>query len=129
MPSFLQMSLRLAVRIWPLLTLAPLTFLTWASFQPPGTALGDPNPYDKLFHLAAYACVAGPLGLAWPRRAWLWLGALVAWGAGIEFLQPLAGREGSLEDEAANLAGLGLGAVAGRALGWWGPGGRNAPEL
>ena len=105
--------LRLAASYWAVLTLVALVFLTWASLQPPGTALGDPNPFDKLYHLAAYACVAGPLGLAWPRKAWVWLGVLLAWGIGIEMLQPLVGREGSLEDVAANLAGLGLGAGVG----------------
>ena len=107
--------LKFLARLWPLPTLALLALITWASFQPEG-AVGDPGRWDKLVHLAAYACVAGPVGLAWPRRAWAWLGLLLAWGAAIELLQPLAGREGSLEDLLANLAGLALGAVAGWGL-------------
>ncbi len=121
--------LRLAARFWPVLTLVSLIFLTWASLQPPGTALGDPNPYDKLLHLAAYGAVAGPLGLAWPRRVWLFLGTLVLWGAGIELVQPLVGREGHWGDLLANLAGLSLGGVVGWALGRFVPGVRRGPDI
>lgn len=102
-------------RVWPYLTLACLALVTWGSFQSDG-GVGDPGPYDKVIHLAAYACVAGPLGLAWPRRAWVFLGALALWGGGIELLQPLAGREGHWDDLAANLAGLALGTAAGLGL-------------
>ncbi len=109
--------LRWVARVWPLPVLVLLAIVTWASLQPPDTGLGEPNPYDKILHMVAYACVAGPVGLAWPRRAWLWLGLLVLWGGGIELVQPLVGREGHWDDLAANLAGLALGAGAGRGLG------------
>jgi len=113
----MQAPLHLVARFWPVLTLVCLALITWGSFQPEGTVVGDPNPYDKLLHLAAYGAVAGPLGLAWPRGVWVFLGGLVLWGAGIEILQPLVGRESSWNDVAANLAGLGLGAAGGRVLG------------
>ena len=117
MRQVLQPPLRLVARLWPVATLACLALITWGSFQSETSAVGAPNPYDKVLHLVAYACVAGPVGLAWPRKAWIWLGVLVLWGAGIEVLQPLVGREGSWDDLLANLGGLALGALAGRGLG------------
>ena len=118
MQTVLEVPLRLAIRVWPALTLAGLAIVTWASLQPEG-AVGDPGSYDKLLHLAAYACVAAPLGLARPPRVWLWLGALALWGGGIELIQPLAGREGHWDDLLANLAGLALGAWGGWQLRQW----------
>ena len=73
---------------------------------------------DKLLHFAAYAVLSG---LTWPafgiwggRRMLVAALVLVAFGFGIEFLQPLVGRQFSLADEAANILGVFLGILLGR---------------
>lgn len=73
---------------------------------------------DKLMHFAAYGVLSG---LTWPAFAiWSGRGMLIAglglavFGMGIEFLQPLVGRQFSLVDGAANLFGVFLGVLLGR---------------
>jgi VanZ family protein len=74
------------------------------------------NIWDKLQHFGAYALMAGLLTVSLEaRRWWLWgLLALVGFGAGLEVLQGVVGRDMSFKDEVANT----LGVIAGGASGW-----------
>jgi VanZ family protein len=72
--------------------------------------------WDKFQHFGAYALLAGLLTLSLEaRRWWLWgLLGLIAFGAGLELLQGLVGRDMSYRDEIANT----LGVIAGGSTGW-----------
>jgi VanZ family protein len=72
--------------------------------------------WDKLQHFCAYALMAGLLTVSLEaRRWWFWgLVGLVAFGAGLEILQGLVGRDMSFKDEIANT----LGVIAGGSTGW-----------
>jgi VanZ family protein len=72
--------------------------------------------WDKFQHFGAYALLAGLLTLSLEaRRWWLWgLLGLIAFGAGLELLQGLVGRDMSYRDEIANT----LGVIAGGSAGW-----------
>lgn len=72
---------------------------------------------DRLQHLLAYGALAFLAGWnrATAKRAVVALLAVVLFGAAIEFLQPLFGRDGEIGDFAFNCAG----AVAGAGLAWF----------
>lgn len=74
------------------------------------------NIWDKLQHFGAYALMAGLLTVSLEaRRWWLWgLLGLVGFGAGLEVLQGVVGRDMSFKDEIANT----LGVIAGGLTGW-----------
>lgn len=83
----------------------------------PGSGMPDTGHVDKLLHAAGYAVLAwlGARGLPATSRTDA-LGILVAvvlFGAGVELLQPLVGRNASVLDAMADL----VGAVAGVASG------------
>ena len=105
----------LAARHWLVLFAGLLGAVAVLSLTPQGGA-GDPGGADKPLHLLAYGAVAAPVGLAWPPRAWIWLGVAALVGGGIELIQPAVGREGHWDDLAANLAGIAAGAVLGAGL-------------
>ncbi|HEX5007994.1 MAG TPA: hypothetical protein VFV70_12825 [Hyphomonadaceae bacterium] len=66
---------------------------------------------DKLFHAIVFAALTGPAVLVLPRKyLWFWVAHMLALGAGIEIVQPMAdtGRTGSLWDFLADLAGIAL---------------------
>jgi VanZ family protein len=96
---------------------AYLAAITFASLAPPRNLVGVGH-YDKWFHLAAYVGLAL---VAWPalrsQASFRWgLLALALFGVGLEYLQSLIpGRDPSLWDGAANVAGLlvGGGAILG----------------
>jgi hypothetical protein len=74
---------------------------------------------DKLFHAIVFAGLTGPAVLVLPRRyLWFWVAHMVALGAGIEIVQPMAdgGRSGSLWDFVADLTGIALALAIGRAI-------------
>lgn len=83
-------------------------------------------PADKIQHAVGfYVLMLTVLG-AFPRwTCWLLAAAVFLLGAGIELVQPLAGRQGSLEDLLADLAG-----IAAAVLPCWirGRRSRTAPE-
>lgn len=64
-------------------------------------------PTDKIQHaIGFYVLTLTVLG-AFPRRpCWLLAGAVLLLGAAIELVQPWVGRQGSLEDVLADLAGI-----------------------
>lgn len=88
--------------------------LVGASVLPVGRLPGDPGNY--LGHLSAYgAAMVALSGVARLRPLFVAMG-LVGLGVGIEFMQPLFGRENHWQDMAANAAGVGTGWLA---LGVW----------
>lgn len=64
-------------------------------------------------HMLAYAVLVFPALATRPAAALWLLPAAVAYGAAIELLQPLVGRERSAADMLANAIGAGIGAVLG----------------
>ena len=93
-----------------LLATAVVVALIGASVLPVGKLPGDPGNY--LGHLSAYgvamAALSGVVGL----RPLVAAAGLMALGVGIEFIQPLVGRENHWQDMAANAAGVGTGWLA-----------------
>jgi VanZ family protein len=87
--------------------------VVWGELGPGDIGL---NIWDKFQHFGAYALLAGLLTLSLEaRRWWLWgLLGLIAFGAGLELLQGLVGRDMSYRDEIANT----LGVIAGGSTGW-----------
>jgi len=77
-------------------------------------------PYqDKIFHVVAFACLAGPAVLVLPKRyLWFWLAHMIALGGGIELVQARmgAGRTADLLDFAADIVGVLLALAVGRWL-------------
>lgn len=97
--------LRLNDRFWPLLTLLVLGMASVFSLIPPGGAVAPPGVNDKILHFLAHAAIAAPVCLARPRF-WPWiLAGFVGWGIMIELVQPFVGRDRSVADILANLAG------------------------
>jgi len=91
-----------------------LAVVAWGELGPGGIGF---NIWDKLQHFGAYALLAGLMTVSLEARRWWWpwsLLVLVAYGAGLEVLQGMVGRDMSLNDEIANT----LGVVAGGAAGW-----------
>ena len=74
---------------------------------------------DKLFHAIVFAALTGPAVLVLPRKyLWFWVAHMIALGAGIEIVQPMAdnGRSGSPWDFLADLAGIAAALGIGRAI-------------
>lgn len=107
-PSFLIIR-----RVAAAATLCVAVVIGYLSLVPAGD-VPAPQISDKIRHLAAYAGLAAPLTLALHPRRWL-TAVIVAtvYGVCLEFAQAFggAGREGSVLDALANLAGALLGAV------------------
>ena len=72
---------------------------------------------DKLAHLLASAAIAAPLSTVRARYSPFIFIGVCAYGAGIELLQPLVGRDGDWGDLAADAVGAFAGAAGGAALG------------
>ena len=79
----------------------------------PGPAQPQSTSTARLQHVLAYAALVFP-ALATRPAAALWvLPAAVGYGAVIELLQPLVGRERAVADMIANAIGAGIGALLG----------------
>lgn len=90
-----------------LLAAAVVVALVGASVLPVGRLPGDTGNY--LGHLSAYGTAMVVLsGLARLRPLVAAVG-LMALGVGIEFVQPLVGRENHWQDMVANTAGVAIG--------------------
>jgi hypothetical protein len=74
---------------------------------------------DKVFHAIVFAALTGPAVLVLPRKYLsFWVAHMIALGAGIEIVQPMAdnGRSGSTWDFLADLAGIAFALGVGRAI-------------
>ena len=72
---------------------------------------------DEVAHLLAFATLAAPLSAVRARFAAFVFIAVSAYGAGIEFLQPLVGRAAAWSDFGMDVAGALIGTSAGAAAG------------
>lgn len=90
-----------------LLAVAVVVALAGASVVPVGKLPGDPGNY--LGHLLAYGAAMLALSGIARFRPVVVAAALVGLGVGIEFMQPLVGRENHWQDMAANAVGVGTG--------------------
>lgn len=84
------------------------------SLAPPAEIASAPMPNDKLRHFVAYAVLGLLFAEALPARPlWMIVLGLGVYGAGLELAQALTayGREASLLDGAANVAGTFCGAL------------------
>ena len=64
---------------------------------------------DKARHAVTFALLIMPTAALWPRATPIMALTLLVGGSLIEFLQPLFGRERSVDDMLANVFGLALG--------------------
>ena len=93
-----------------LLAAAVVVALVGGSVLPVGHLPADPGNY--LGHLSAYgAAMVALAGVARLRR-WAVAVGLIGLGIGIEFVQPLVGRENHWQDMVANAAGVATGWMA-----------------
>lgn len=107
---------------------ATLTYLRRAAVVSAGLAIVvasllpqkavDIEASDKLLHGLAYAIWAALAALSPQpvRRVAIYLLVIIAVGVMVELVQPFVGRQDSLLDIAANLAGVLAGAVIGRII-------------
>jgi VanZ family protein len=73
---------------------------------------------DKVAHVGSYAILGLLAVRGWSSRRWLGLAAVVlAFGALIEFVQPLTGRSKDMMDWLADAGGVLVGILAARVLG------------
>lgn len=99
-----------------ILTLLLAAAMAVATLMPLTGGPGIPGS-DKTHHILGFAVLALPMASVRPR-AMLWLAPLLAcYGGVIEIVQPYVGRGRELADWLADLAGVGLGTLAGLGLG------------
>mgnify|MGYP003705855105 FL=1 len=100
-----------------------ITFLSLLPWQALG--LLSISGMDKIYHVAAFSCLAFPLPLVRPRLIkWVLLGVIV-FGGFIELIQQFFGREASLLDFIANGIGAIIGVTFARLIGFWAFGSDN----
>ena len=78
--------------------------------------LSPVSEQDKFGHLLGFAILAIPAAALHPRSLVVLLPGFMLFGATVELIQPLVGREGDWIDMASNGCGLAGGAVIGLAL-------------
>lgn len=86
-------------------------FLTLATVSTGGSS----TPHiDKVYHLAAFACIILPCArFYWRSLVWL-IPLTICLGGGIELIQPHVGRDGDWLDFLADVTGIGVGIAVGR---------------
>lgn len=96
------------------LTLLLLAVIATLTLTPISAPAGVEHS-DKIYHAVAFAGLALPISVL--RPGWLPIAApgFAAFGGLIEIIQPYVGRECSLYDWIADLAGIAFGVVCGRA--------------
>jgi VanZ family protein len=115
-------------RLAAFLLVVSIAALSWAGLEPRLSPPGE-HQFDKLAHAVAFAYLSS---LAWVALAGALarqgaLLALVGFGAAIEIAQHMVpGREGSVGDLAADVAGIASGVVLARALSGFGDRRRSA---
>nr|WP_111301097.1 VanZ family protein [Paracoccus saliphilus] len=105
----IQSKLALGLTLLLAVILAALTLSPVINVPEPG------EHSDKIYHVLAFAGLALPISVL--RSSWLLVAvpAFAAFGGLIEIVQPYVGRECSLSDWLADLAGIALGVACGRA--------------
>ena len=93
-----------------LLAAAVVVALVGASVLPVGHLPADPGNY--LGHLSAYGAAMVALAGVARLRPWAVAVGLIGLGIGVEFVQPLVGRENHWQDMVANAAGVATGWMA-----------------
>lgn len=99
-----------ALVVW--LSLGIATAISVLALGPVPEGPGLPTS-DKTQHMIAFAALVFPTALAMPRALLRVCALALAYGALIEVIQPQVGRQGEVMDWLADLAGVGLGALAG----------------
>ncbi len=74
---------------------------------------------DKLHHILAFAALAFPLPVTYPRLAWPVILGVSAYGGLIEIIQPVFGREAGWGDLLADFVGAVVGSALGAQSGKW----------
>lgn len=69
---------------------------------------------DKLYHAVAFTGLSVPVSFLAPRLIPVTVIVLAVFGGVIEVIQPYVGRECSLRDWVANVAGIAIGVIMGR---------------
>lgn len=69
---------------------------------------------DKIYHVLGFAGLALPISVFRPRWLLVAVPIFAGFGGLIEIIQPYVGRECSLDDWLADLAGIALGVACGR---------------
>ena len=101
-------------RILLVVVLAAVTYFSLTPSPPSG-----PDVSDKVMHLSAYIALAFLLVLSFQSRRFglaqviMLLAAIIAYGAAIEFVQRLTGRQFEVADMATNAVGAIVGAAIG----------------
>lgn len=92
-----------------------LVLVGWGELSAPG-AVAELHFWDKALHFAAYFGLAGILcvALKGDRRVLTATVLIALFGAVLEILQGMVGRDCSLADEVTNI----LGAISGAGTGW-----------
>ena len=93
-----------------LLAAAVVVALVGASVLPVGHLPADPGNY--LGHLSAYGAAMVAIAGVARLRPWAVAVGLIGLGIGVEFVQPLVGRENHWQDMVANAAGVATGWMA-----------------
>jgi VanZ family protein len=100
------------ILFWPVLAL-----VVWGQLGDL-SALPEIEGSDKLAHFLAYFTLAAMAAAAFRERAPVWFAvfALMVLGASLEMVQAYVGREASVLDQLANMAGALTGGVVGRLI-------------
>jgi VanZ family protein len=97
---------------WLYLTALTLLTVTVLSLMP-GDGVVSLSNLDKVKHFSAYMGIIFFVALKRPKHFWLFFIGFIAWGGGIELIQPYVGRTADWLDVLANTGGLVLGVVFG----------------
>ncbi|MFC0200334.1 VanZ family protein [Paracoccus rhizosphaerae] len=81
----------------------------------PSPQLGSISNSDKVYHALGFAALVLPTAVLRPRWLIVVVPIYAAFGGIIEIIQPFVGRDRSAADWIADLAGIGVGCVVGRA--------------
>lgn len=101
---------------WAWLATALLAAILCALTLAPGEGETGPSGRDKLYHFVGFGALALPLCLIYPRRAWLVVAGVTAFGGAIEVIQPFVGRGAEWGDLLADALGALFAALVAWAL-------------
>lgn len=111
----LKLSVKIVTGYWFLISALLLSIITVLSLTPLPELPKVPGG-DKLHHFIAYSSLAIPVALRGHPRLLMFLLFYIAWGGGIELIQPYANRYGEWADFIVNSVGVIVGAGLGLTL-------------